>query len=178
MDIPEELIKPAVSAGGVALLSVLAWIFRRFIVYPSKWVRGIAELPGVVTGISKGVDKIHSDNEKQRICIDIMLANGVYGIFVCDCRGYNSEVNATYCSIVGAVPDQLMGRGWENFIDHDSRVDYEDRWKRAMDHSTDYTTKTVMRHADGNLVPVIVRTRKVYVSDNLVGYMGFIRADQ
>ena len=175
MEIPEEILKPTIAAIGAAVLVGMTWIFRRLVVSPAKWVRGIAELPASVGQIAEGMEALKSACAKHGLCLEVMLANGTYGTFECDIHGNNIAVNDTYCRMVGAMPSELHGRGWEFFIDSESREKYYEEWHGAMEVGRDYAADLDLRHRDGTVVPVRIRTSKLIEAGAVVGYLGFVK---
>lgn len=175
MDLPEEILKPSVEALGMLVLGVGAWLGRKVVITPFRWARCLFLIPRSIDSIAASLSEIKEGCTRQGVCLEIMLANGTYGVFECDEHGYNLSVNDTYCRMLGAVPSQLLGRGWEFFISEENRKLYAEEWEPSMAHKRDFVTEVEFTHSEGHAVPARIRAAKITKDGVHVGYMGFVQ---
>lgn len=103
--------------------------------------------------------------------------DGPVGIFRCDAKGCNIEVNRTYCRWLGVGADELMGHGWRRFLAGGSGAgDYDLEWKSAFQQGREIEFRIDLRTVDGTTGQYDVHAYPITThAGEVVEYLGVLR---
>jgi len=98
------------------------------------------------------------------------------GIFECDINGYNSFVNRTYCKMVGAPMNKLLGMGWEQFIHPQYKNEYDMLWTDRFQNCEEVDVDTALITSNGDKIDVKIKAYplKDETQTRCVGYFGMV----
>lgn len=102
------------------------------------------------------------------------------GIFRCTVMGENLEVNRTYCRMLGATKEQLMGYGWRSYVSPKQRKGYDDEWQQAFLEGRDIDINLMfVNPTTKNRVDVLIKSYPIKVDGNpyqIVGVVELVKA--
>ena len=75
------------------------------------------EMQDRMEGINSKVNGLHETVDRIAMYRTVDEEMSDLGIFRCDNEGNNTDVNTSYCTALGATREQLMGKGWMDFVD-------------------------------------------------------------
>lgn len=175
----EHLWQPALATLGVGATTWAAAKIRKKWIACREWLQQKGETIDEIPVLRKAADTLYDELHEQGAALRMLLANGVYGTFVCDLHGYNTDVNETYCRLIGTTRERLLGREWEAYVDPEERERYASEWEPAMETLREFTTDLTFTRSDGTPLKTLVRTVKLLNREGEVrGYSGFIMMDQ
>jgi PAS domain S-box-containing protein len=128
-----------------------------------KMAAALERIEHQVTRIDTRATAIHQD--------------GPVGIFMCDARGSNIEVNRTYCRWLGCGRDELLGHGWRRFlVMSPSQVAYDDECRQAFTQGREVEFRVTFCTVDGEHCLFAVHAYPLAATNGKVTeYLGVIR---
>ena len=172
----------------------IAVFFRRFIAFGTAPVRWILEqsrcaddvqrilkelLPNGGTSMRDSVNRIEENQKKtdRRVTLNEQIArashsDAMHGIFQSDEIGRCHWVNSSYCKMVGRLPLEVQGDGWESYIYFQDRSAVLDEWKRTVASNREFQMQ--YRLTSGVMVDVVAHPLRDD-DGNLIGYQGSMR---
>lgn len=99
------------------------------------------------------------------------------GVFVMSKEGSCMWVNRAYCRLTGALPHQVMGFGWLNFLPQQDRDEIKRTWLESVDNEMEYQLRFAYQRPDGTRIPAyahVLPSRDVD-SGEVLEYIGIVQ---
>lgn len=103
---------------------------------------GGRSLNDMVSGITRELSEVrvgqHVMNNVLRVCWDAL---GAFGVFYCKPDGHNTYCSSVYLKWVGALPSEMEGFGWINYIFHEDRAAVILEWESCAEDERHFHMK-------------------------------------
>lgn len=108
-----------------------------------------------------------------------LLNASEYGVFFCDCDGYNTFVSAPYGKLLGVPASKLEGHGWRNYVagGDAGRLAYDEDWQRAFQSEVASQIPVRLIRGEGSEAvefDAVVRTVAITTKGHVAYYLGIV----
>ena len=191
-----------VSLAGVATAVTVILVFSRraygFFSAPVRWFirqneaatkigRIYAEVTMNGTGsMTASMAKFEKKQSSHSLCISLneqmirgILNDASHGVFHSDSTGKCLWVNPAYCKMVGRLPEDILGDGWQSYIHADDRDRVLNEWQRVVSSNREFGSR--YRFTNGLQVDAIAHPLRDEIKTDgvpgklLLGYQGTVR---
>jgi len=160
---------------GTGVIAISTWIFRRVILKFCRYCWDWGKLP---TNVANMVGKMRTLECMVSITAQrsrAMLDTVTFPVWESDMNGNCVWCNRYMLRRLGRQFSELAGNNWRTIIHVDDFDDVVDAWEKAIRDRRDFEHSYHWVGADSRLIPVAVRTQRLFCSDGTVeGYIAFV----
>lgn len=104
-----------------------------------------------------------------------LMENAMQGVFETDEDGEVIYTNRTLTVMTGRVPDELLGSGWYNIIDHETRAQVSQSFRNAVAHHREWESEFDLVTVQGDVHRVVCHALRYNNAKNdTIGYLASI----
>jgi PAS domain S-box-containing protein len=129
----------------------------------------LAQVIGTITAAAE-MSRLLNDSTAFRSIADFAPS----GIFLADAEGQALFANRECLRILGADPDEALGRGWMQFLPEEDVGRVMAQWEAATAKGETYYSEHHFVRRDGKRFPVRTKASQIITESGLQGYVGII----